>query len=118
MVTLLPLYDGDGREVLDEYGAPVTFSESEARVLIGKTLVTVRHGRGKNAPRYLVLRVSLQEAQSKGAVKGASKVFQRIPMPEPYIIAEYIEGNRVYSHVAHRCSAAQPNMKPVSAEWM
>lgn len=93
----LPLCDERGNQLRDERG-PISYSESEARTLIARGMATIRRGRGKDAPRYLVHRnngVTPKCFRSNSMQSGA-----------PYVVREQVGQHHVYKHVAHRCSAA------------
>lgn len=102
----------------DSASIAIGFTEVEARRLIGEGMVSPR--RHRNGVRYLLLKVSLEKVRLSKNDRFKEMLKERISLPvaEPYVIAEYIGGNRVFKHVAHRCSAAQPYMAPVSGAWM
>jgi hypothetical protein len=115
---VLFLEDGFGNVMKDQIGVPIWFTEAEARQLIGER--SVRPRRHANGTRYLILRVKVADAQKSKVERFRELLEERIPLPvaKPYVVAEHIGGNRVYMHVAHRCSAAAPTRIPVSAGWM
>lgn len=111
----LPLCDERGSQLRDDTGRLLSYSEAEAVPLISSGMMSLRRGRGKNSPRYLVFRNGAppKNFQSKSNLSSGS----------PYSVREHV-GDRfyVYKHVAHRCSAAASTEKqmaePIKASCM
>jgi hypothetical protein len=113
--------------VKDQNNNPIGYIDKARLDLLWRAGNDASKGTGsKSRLRFITMLIPMDTALSMGRqarVTGKvdevkEKELDRIPGALPHIEQERIGGGLVYSHVAHRCSAAQPYMEPVNGAWM
>jgi hypothetical protein len=115
---MFPIWDAYTRaQKLDENKQPLFLDEITIRRYISRGMMTICRGRGNS--RTVVWKGARNETINPFTGKPVATSALRIPAPQKYCVPESVgDVYRVFRHVAHRCSAAQPDREPVNADWL